>query len=178
MLKAERAGKAVGLLDLAAAMCAAVGFKDVIVEVFHAEAQTCDANVTDAGELDFIERAGFGFEGHFLRLIPRDHVLHAIGQILELRHGQVTGGAAAEVDEVRLAPLEIGLAGEALHLAHAGVDVGLNLLRILVGVDLEIAEVAAFAAERDVEINAQRDVGRGGLLQHFLHHRNLVRLPE
>ena len=47
-----------------------------------------------------------------------------------------------------------------LPLPREEIEVRLDFLRVLVGVDAEVAEVAALAAERDVEVQTERDVGR------------------
>ena len=46
-----------------------------------------------------------------------------------------------------------------------GVQVALDLRGVLVRVDAEVAEVAALAAERDVQVDAERCSRRAGPLQ-------------
>ena len=109
--RAERAGKAIRLVHLAAAMRATIRFQNVVIKIFHAEAQTCHTDFADAGELRLIERARLGFKRYLRRAVPAHEILHAIRQIFELWHAQIARCAAAEIDEVRLATREGGLLG-------------------------------------------------------------------
>ena len=102
----QLAGEMVGAADLARAVGPAVDLQDVIVEVLHAEAQARDANLPDDLELVVGQRAGLAFKRHLLGLVPAQDRLHPVGQVLELRLGQVGGRAAAEIDELRLAPAD------------------------------------------------------------------------
>ena len=47
------------------------------------------------------------------------------------------------------------------HSRASDVEVALHLGGVLVGVDAEVAEVAALPAERDVQVEAERDVAGG-----------------
>ena len=68
--------------------------------------------------------------------------------------------AAAEVDEVQRPAGDRPLRAVQLPLARQRVEIALHLRGVLVGVDAEIAEVAPLPAERDVQIQPERHVGR------------------
>ena len=76
--------------------------------------------------------------------------------MLELVRREIGRGAAAEVDEVRLAPADERFRGVKRQLRKRRVNVSLDFGRILVGIDLEIAEVAALPAKWNVDVDAQR----------------------
>ena len=137
-------------------MGAAVDIEDVVVEVFNPEAEPGHAHGADGVQFLFGQGAGFGLEGDLLHLIPRHAVLEVLGQLLQLRHGQITGGAAAEIDELGFPALEIVPPGIHFEFLHPGADVTADFVRSLVGIDPEIAEVATLPAEGDVEINPHR----------------------
>src|SRR5439155_27369372 len=137
-------------------MRTAVDFENVVVKVFHAEAKSRDAHFTNRLEFVVGERARLTFERDFLGLVPRQQRLHAAGQMLELVRREIGRGAAAEVDEVRFAPADERLRGVKRQLRKRRVKVSLDFGRILVGIDLEIAEVAALPAKWNVDVDAQR----------------------
>ena len=70
--------------------------------------------------------------------------------------------AAAEVDEAERPAAHHRQLADQLDLARQGRDVALDVVRVLVGVDAEVAELAALAAERNVQIQAQRHARAGG----------------
>src|SRR5438034_1234796 len=76
--------------------------------------------------------------------------------MLELIDGQIRRRAAAKVDEVRFAPADKRFRGVQAQFLEDRVDVSLDLGGILVRIDLEIAEVTALPAKRDVDVEAQR----------------------
>src|SRR3954463_16740091 len=84
-------------------MRASVDFENVIVEVFHAEAQARHAEFADGAQLVFRQRAGLAFEGDFLNLIPWQHRFHAIGEMFQLIDREIRWSAAAEINESWLA---------------------------------------------------------------------------
>ena len=101
----------VGAGDFLAVMRAAVDFQDVVVKIFHAQAQARHAQFADGLELVVGERARLGFEGDLLGFIPRHNRLHAIDEMPELVHGKIGRRAAAEINEVRFAAADGGLGG-------------------------------------------------------------------
>ena len=68
-------------------------------------------------ELVVGQRPGLAFKRHLLRLVPGQDRLHPVGQVPELRLGEVRGRAAAEIDELRLAPADERLCRVKLQLA-------------------------------------------------------------
>src|SRR5437016_1655649 len=82
----------------------------------------------------------------------------------ELIDGKIRGRAAAEVDEVRLASVDKRFRGVQAQFVEDRVDVSLDLRRILVGINLEIAEVAALPAKRKRGIIRDEVIADRGLL--------------
>src|SRR5207248_10197527 len=76
---------------------------------------------------------------------------------LELRRRQERRRAAAEVDEVERPTGHRGKRSVQFPLAREHIEIPVYLLRVLVGVDTEIAEVAPLAAERNVEVQTKRN---------------------
>src|SRR5207302_3004473 len=111
---------------------------------------------------------------------------HAAGQMLELVHREIGRGAAAEVDELRLAPADERLRGVKGQLRKHCVNVSLDFGRILVGIDLEIAEVAALPAKRNVDVDAEwssafrapRSALSWRALHRGIHFRDKLRFPK
>src|SRR5205814_8669588 len=91
-------------------MSAAVNLENVIVEIFHAKAETRDAHFANRPQLVVRKRARFDFEGNLLGLVPRQQRLHAAGQMFELIDRKKRRRSAAEIDEVWFSPANEGLA--------------------------------------------------------------------
>src|SRR5262249_20747929 len=72
---------------------------------------------------------------------------------------QVRRGAAAEIDVVERPAADALGAGVQLDLFEQCVGIDFNVVSVLVGVDAEVAELAPLAAERDVQVQAQRRAG-------------------
>ena len=64
--KLQFARGGVGAGDFLAVMGAAVDLQNVVVEIFHAQAQAGHAHFANGLELVAGQRARFAFEGHFL----------------------------------------------------------------------------------------------------------------
>ncbi len=79
---------------------------------------------------------------------------------LELLRREKRRRAAAEVDEVQRPAGDRRQLAVQLELARQHVEILVDLARVLVGVDPEVAEVAPLAAERNVQVHAERHVGR------------------
>ena len=169
----------VGAVNFLGAMSAAVDLQDAVVEGLDPEGQAGDADVLDRGELAGVEGAGLALEGDLLGGVPGEQRLHLVGEVDQLGGGKIGRGAAAEVDEVGPAAGDERLAGHHFQLADRAVEVVLDLIRVLVGVDAEIAEVAALPAEGDVVVEAERGRGagvRGGI--GFLDRGGVLLGPE
>src|SRR6266480_4774982 len=106
--------------------------------------------------------------------------------MLELVRREIGRGAAAEVDEVRLAPADERLRGVKGQFRKRRVNVSLDFGRILVGIDLEIAEVTALPAKWNMHINAEgssafcvlRSVLSWRVLHCGTHVGHKLRFPE
>src|SRR5262249_8994558 len=86
-------------------------------------------------------------------------------------------GAAAEVCEAKLASLERVCAAVELVFFDQRVEIALDLGGVLVGVNFEVTEFAAFAAEGYVEIEAKRLIGSRRLGESLNYGWNVFRFP-
>ena len=145
-------------------MRAAVHLEDVIVEVLDAEAEPRDAQLANGRELGLGQRAGLALERDLFGRRPRRDRRQPLHQPGQLPHRQKRRRAAAEVHEIERAAVDGGIGVVELPLARHHVEVLFDFLRVLVGVDAEVAEVAALSAERHVQVQAERYVGAGGEL--------------
>ena len=170
----NRPREVVGPEDLGRAVCASVQLQDVVVEVLDAETEPRDAHVANRGELGLGERARLALERDLASGRPRRCGRQPVDQPPELPDREERRRAAAEIDEVERPPGDGRLPGVQLPLPPQHIEVRLDLRRVLVRVNPEVAEMAALAAERDVEVQAERDVrrrrgkGRVGSLVHRL----------
>ncbi len=114
----------------------------------------------ERGDLRLRKRAGLAFEGDFLGLVPIDVGPQAIDQRRELLAAEERRRAAAEIDEAERPASHHRQAADQFDLARQGRDIGLDVRGVLVGVDAEVAELAALAAERNVQVQPQRHFGR------------------
>ena len=144
-------------------MRAAVELEDAIVEVLDAEAEARHAQLADRASLASVSVPG----SHSNVISSADvHGVTAVSRLTrlsQLLRRQERRRAAAEVDEVERPAGDRRLLRVQLPLARQDVEILADLGRVLVGVDAEIAEVAALPAERDVQVEAERDrPGAGG----------------
>ena len=156
----------------------AIDFEDVVVEIFHAQAQPGDAQLADDLELVIGQGARLALESNLLGLVPGQQRFHAIGQVPQLVGRKVRGRAAAEVDEIGLATADKGFAGVKREFAKDGINVMANRLRILVGINLEITEMATLAAKRNVNIDAEGCIGLRRPLDRGKNLAGELRFPE
>ena len=138
---------------------AAVLAQDIVVHVLDAEAEAGHPDLPDRPQLGLGQRSRLALEGDLSCRVPGQRRLQPRRQRLEVAGAYVGGGAAAEVDEPQLAAGDPGGAGVQLHLARHRVEVLPDLRGVLVDVDAEVAELAALAAERYVQVEAE--VGKG-----------------
>ena len=132
----------------------AIHFENVVVKVFNPETEARHSDFTKGLQFLFREGAWLALKGDFLGLVPGEKIFHPISQVLELTDREITGCSPAKIDELRLPPGEIFGARIAFKLLDAGIEIGIDLVRILVGVDAEITEVTAFSAKRDVKVDS------------------------
>src|SRR5690606_30379589 len=125
-------------------------------EVLDAEAEPRDAEAPDRLQLRLRERARLALERDLLGRVPRGDRGETPDERLELARREERRRAAAEVDEVQRPARDGGPGGVELPLAREQVEVVGDLLRVAIGVDAEVAEVAALPAERDVQVQPQR----------------------
>jgi len=153
-----------------------VGFQNLVTKVFHAEAQPGDAEFFERMNLWFGERARFAFERDLFGLVPVNVGPQSIDESFELFAAEEARRAAAEVDEAERPSTHDRLFADQFDLAGECGQILFDLLGVLVGVDLEVAELAPLAAEGDVQIEPERDVaGRRG--HRLLDGRQRVTLP-
>ena len=152
--------------------------QDFVVHVLEAETQAGDPDVPDRADLGFGQGAGLALEGDFVELRPGEGVLHPDDEAEELLRTDERRGSAAEIDEVEGPPREVRLGRVELDLPRQSVEVALDLLAVLVGIDPEVAELAPLPAEGNVQV--EPEVGRlraRRLAEDPVKGRHLVRLP-
>ncbi len=159
-------------------MGAPVVAQDRVVEVLDAEAQAGDPDLPDRLQLGAGQGARLALEGHLLDPVPGDRATQPLDQGAEVLDADVGGRAAAEVDEAGTSPGDRRGRGVELHLGRQGVQVGADLVEVLVGVDPEVAELAALAAERDVQVEAEVGLRLRRCGQRPLRLRQLLLAPE
>ena len=147
--KAERSREGVGAADLGRPVRAAVQLQDLVVEVLDAQTQSGHADAANRRELGLGERPRLALEGDLLGVLPWRHGGQPADQAFELLRREERGRAAAEVDEVQRPSGDRRLRRAELPLAREHVEIIVDLLRVLVGVHAEIAEVAPLPAERE-----------------------------
>src|SRR5207244_4491812 len=148
-----------------------IDLQDVIVEILDPQAQPRHPQTANRLELMIGQRAWLALKCDLLCLVPRQQLLHAVGQVPELVHRKVRRCAAAEVNEARRAAAYKRFARIQLELLQHRVNVVPNRRRIFVRIDLEIAKVAALAAKRDVNVHSE---WRAALWRAFQSSKNLA----
>ncbi len=180
LLEADRSGVSVGPVDLAGEMCPAVGPQNLVVEMLDPQAQPGDPQFVDCLQLLSVERARLAFKGHLLGLVPGQEAFHSGHELPESRRREKRGRAAAEIDEPRPPPGQERSPGVHREFAQQGLDIARHAVRLGIAarIDAEVAEVAPLAAERQVDVDAQRDARPGCLLQRRQDLSAILRLPE
>src|SRR5678816_1838950 len=133
-------------------MCTPVGRKDLVVEVFDTQAQTCHTDLFHRLQLRFLNRARFTLKRDFLRVLPTDMLVQTIDEITQLLLTDVRRCAAAEVCKTKLPSLKSGHAAVELILFDESVEVDLDLRSVLVCINFEVTEQAALPAKRNVNV--------------------------
>ncbi len=143
-------------------MGAAVQLEDPVVEVLHAEAQAGHPDAADGRELGLRDRARLALERNLVSRAPRAVRRHPRDERFELAGRQERRRTAAEIDELEGPPRDRRPIGVELPFPPQQVEILLDLPRVLVGVNPEVAEMTALAAERDVQVQAQRGIRGSG----------------
>ena len=120
----------------------------------------------DRRQLGLGQRARLALERDLLGAAPRRDRGQPLDQ--RLRAAASRGTTACRRRSRRSSsgrPAIAGCSRVQLPLAREHVEIVRDLLRVLVGVDAEVAEVAALPAERDVEVEAERHRRIGGAAQ-------------
>src|SRR4051812_26800423 len=124
------------------------------------------------------QSARLGFEGHFFHSLPWQQPLHFGSEMPELIDRQVGRSASTEINEARLPRANEWLGGIIGKFLQGGIDIPANGRGIFIRVDLEIAEVTPFPAERNVEIDSEVCSGLRRALQSVVEFAYMVRLPK
>src|SRR5262245_14095763 len=150
----------------------------MVVEVLNPQAEPRDSDLLNDAQFSFGEGTGLGFKRDFLGFIPRQEFLHGGGQLCELARRNIGGSAAAEVDELGFAAADEGPLGVELKLPDGGVEVALDLARVLVGIDLEVAERAALATKRNMQVDTYGSAGGRPSIEGGIGFVDAVPSPE
>jgi hypothetical protein len=110
-------------------------------------------------------------------MIPGDGVAQSFAERLQLAGTQIRWSAASEIDELQLAAGDAGPVLEQRDFAVEGLDIVLHHVGVLLRVDAEIAELAALAAERNVQIHPQRNRAVGLAIEGGMDLRRELRPP-
>ena len=130
-------------------MSPAVFGKHRVAEILDAQAQPRDAQFFQRVDLRLGKRSRLALERDFFGLVPIDVGPQAIDQRRELLAAEERGSAAAEIDEAKRPAPHHRQPADQLDFARQGRDILLDLVRVLVGVNAEIAELAPLAAKRE-----------------------------
>ena len=160
----RRARETVGLADLGRSMRPAVQLQNPIVEVLDPQAQPGDAHLPNHFELVLGQRARLALERDLLGIFPRRQRGDSRDQALELLGREERRRSASEIDEVQRSACNRRLADIQLPFTGEHVEVAADFLRVLVGVNTEVAEVASLPAEGNVQVQAEghRGIVSGG----------------
>ena len=159
-------------------MGAAVDLEHAVVEVLDAQAQARHSERANGPQLVLGQGPGLGLERDLLGRVPGEQRLHPFGQVPELLDRQIRRRPSAEVDEARLAVADERFARIEAQLVEQSVNVGPDLGGIPVGVDLVVAEMAALAAEGNVQVDAERRAPIRRALEGGREVSDQLRLPE
>src|SRR6476659_7833213 len=91
--------------------------------------------------------------------------MQAVTQVAELLGTQIRRSPTTEVDEFQLAILYAASVAEQFDFLHQCLNVVFDGLGVLIGIDTEVAELAALATERNVNVQAQRQRAIGFAIQ-------------
>ena len=153
-VESDLAGPFVRTEDFGRPVGPSASLQDVVVEVLDAQAQARRAQGLDRFELALLQRARLTLEGHFPSVVPRPMLINRSDQTLELRAAEKRRRASSEVNEFERSAGQRGSIGIQRRLAHQGFKIGSHVTGVLVGVNPIIAELAARAAEWDMQVEA------------------------
>src|SRR5262249_41666554 len=92
----------------------------------------------------------------FLDVVPRRDRREAVREVVNLARGEVRGCSSAEIDEIERPARDRWSPAVQVPFVHQEIVVVDDLLRVLVRVDAEIAEMAPLPEEGDVETQPGR----------------------
>src|ERR1035437_1727384 len=176
--KPDGARELVRYVDLLRAVGAPVSLQDLLVEVLNSQAEAGDAHLLEDLQLPLGDGSGFALESDFLRLIPGQQPLHGVHQVAELASRDVGRRAAAEIDEAGFSPADESLPGIKRQFTNHGIQVAVDLGGVLSGIHLEVAEVAALAAEGNMHVDSERSTRTRKATEGLMRLRYQVLVPE
>src|SRR5512143_2498210 len=87
-------------------MGSAVSFQNIIVEMFHAQAEARYPDILQRLELRLSQRAGFALKGDFLGILPAHVPVKTFHQVVQLLLADVRRRPTTEVSEPKLPALK------------------------------------------------------------------------
>src|SRR6185295_9736025 len=135
-------------------MRASVDLEDVVIEVFDPQAEAGHAQVLDRAKLRLGQCSRLALKSDLFGLVPWQNPLHRIDEAGELARRNIRWSAAAKINKLRFSAADERPLRVELQLLNGRIQISLDLRGVFIGVDLEVAKVAAFTAKRDMNVNS------------------------
>ncbi len=148
-----------GFVNFARQMGPTVFFEHAVAEILDSQTESRNAQIAQRLHLGLRERARLALEGDFFGVVPIDVGPQAIDERRELLAAEKRRGTATEIDEAKRPLAHHRQAADQFDLVRQGRDVAFDVVRVLIGIDAKVTELAALAAERNVQVQAERRVG-------------------
>ena len=152
-------------------------FQDRIVEVFDSERNPRDPDFFQRLNFFKTQCSRFTFKRYFVGMIPGDRATEFIPQELQLSRTEVRRGSPAEIDELQITSLDTSLMTEQFDFFGECFDITSDRVRVLVGIDAKVTELAAFPAEGNVQVQAHRHGSVWFRRECRADFRNLIAIP-
>src|SRR5215510_1669539 len=124
--------------------------------MFDSKTKTSDADFLQGFKLRFSQRAGFALKGDLFGIIPAHVAVEPLNKVVKLFFADVRRRAASKISKPEASALKRRSPAVNFVFSYQGIEIVLDLSRILIRINLEIAEFATFTAKRDVQIKPQR----------------------
>ena len=178
LIEAFRLGPLVGPAHFFRAMRPTIDLENVVVKVFNTQTQARHPDIFNRRELARIQGSRFTLKGHFLGIVPWKNGFHSVSQLSQLLRREIRGRPSTKINELGLSSLDERLASHHLKFGHRRVQVVLDLIRTLIGINAKVAEMTASPAEGNVVIETQWHSLFRGLIVSGLNLGILIIRPK